>query len=77
MSSRVDHVSDGASSGLHRDRSTDVVFSVEGMRYVGEVSFRRCVFVLASRPSRILPLASRVCSSPHRGLWALKSPVMI
>ena len=50
MSSRVDHVSDGANSGLHRDRSTDVVVSVEGTMYVGEVPFKRCVFVLASRP---------------------------
>ena len=68
MSSRVDHVSDGASSGLHRDKSTDVVISVEGMRYVGEPSFKMCLFDLASRPSRILPLASRACSSPDRGL---------
>ena len=68
MSSKVDHVRDGASSRLHRDKSTDVVLSVEGIRYVGDVSFKRCVFVLASRPSRILPLASRVCPSPHRGL---------
>ena len=68
VSSSVDQSSDVARSGLHIERSTEVVLSEAGMRYVGEVSFKRKVFVFVRRSSNILPFRSVESEVPHMGL---------
>ena len=70
------HERSEATSGQQRVRSTDVVFNVPGFTYVGDWSLRMHRFVCAIKSSMILPLEFSV-SSPHSGLWALKSPSKI
>ena len=76
VSSRTDHLREGAKEGVQRDRSNEDNFKFIEFWYVGMSSFKRKVSFLESRSSTTLPLRSRVSSLYHRGLWALKSPTI-